>query len=533
VRSRREAPVVPRWARWGLPSFGSLSLLVVLHLLSMDGWRFLLDSDTGWHIRTGEWILQTGQVPRSDLFSHSLPGAPWFAWEWLADLLMALAHGASGLAGVVMGAFLVLLLAYALLYETMRRRGGDPLLATGMVVLVALSSIVHWLARPHLFSILLLVVWLGMIESYRRSRSRWIYGAPLLILLWANLHGGFVITFPLLSIYCVGEWVEQWLAQKRDRRQLLPYLGVGIASGVAVLGTPYGRGLYGHLWQYLQDKQLLRSIQEFQSPDFHTLDGKLVELLLLLGGVAAFLALRRGRVVELGLYLIWAHLTLQSQRHVTLAAVTLAPIIVEEGTWALREGVGAWLKRGSWPVERGGRLLSAAIEWYRGILSIERQLTGGAVLMLVLGGGLVLTGSAWAERLFSPRFSPERFPVEAVEVLSRSDLPDKGYAHDEDGGYLIYRLYPRYRVFVDGRSDFYRQGTVLDDMQKVRGVHPDWATKLDWYGIQWLLLRRDEPLSQVAQLSGRWRLYHEDRVAQILVRVDQAALGWKGSPGER
>lgn len=502
-------------ARWALPSFGSLSLLVILYLLWMDAWRFLLDSDTGWHIRTGELIAATGRVPREDPFSHTLPGAPWFAWEWLADLGMARVHGAAGLGGVVVGSLIVLLLAYALLQVLMRQWGADPVVATGLTILAALCSIVHWLARPHLFSILMMVVWLWMVESYRRRGSRWIYAIPALILLWANLHGAFVITLPLLLIYAIGEWGEQLWRGERQWRRLLPYFVAAGGSALAALGTPFGWGLYRHLWKYLRDDELLRSIQEFQSPDFHTLDGKLIEILLLLGAGAVALALRRGRLVELGLYLLWSHLTLQSQRHVTLAAVTLTPIIAEQATWAAREAVQRW----SSSAGKGGRLFRALLGWYRGILSIDRQLTGALVLVIVLAGLVGVAAAGWAGNLRSSRFSPDQFPVEAASVLLRESLPDKGYAHDQFGGYLIYRLYPRYRVFVDGRSDFYRQGTVLADMQKVAGVSPEWATKLDQYGIQWLLLRRDEPLSLMARLSGDWVLLHEDRVAQILIRA--------------
>ena len=56
------------------------------------------DGDTGWHIRVGQWILAHGQVPRQDMFSFTKPGAPFFAWEWLWDVLAAnlYQHGGSG-----------------------------------------------------------------------------------------------------------------------------------------------------------------------------------------------------------------------------------------------------------------------------------------------------------------------------------------------------------------------------------------------------------------------------------------------------
>jgi hypothetical protein len=505
--------------RWLMPSIGSFCLLLILYLLVISGWRFLLDSDTGWHIRTGEMILRTGEIPRTDPFSHTLAGREWFAWEWLADVLMALAHQWRGLAGVVGGALIVLLLAYGVLQQVMIRRGSDPLLAGGLTLFAAICCIVHWLARPHLFSILLMVIWLAMVEDYRRRRSRWILATPLLVVLWANLHGAFAIIFALLVIYAVGELGEQLLARRFSmagyRSIGLTYGVVGLLSALAALVTPFGAGLYRHIWRYLNDRELLASIQEFQSPDFHQLDGKLVEVLLFLGAVAVVLAWREGRLVEAGLFILWAHLTLQSERHVTLAAVTLTPIVAEQLT-RVGTSLADRLATDQWRWRRIWRVIH---RWYGGIRRIDQQVTGLAfylgALILMVG----LTASSEADKLLSPRFSPQKFPVAASDFIEKQALPGKGYAHDQFGGYLIYRLWPRYGVFVDGRSDFYRQGTVLEDMEKVSLVRPEWATKLDQYEIQWMLLRRDEPLVMISLLSGNWRKVYEDSVAQVLIRA--------------
>src|SRR5262249_8282652 len=94
---------------------------------------------------------------------------------------------------------------------------------------------------------------------------------------------------------------------------------------------------------------------------------------------------------------------------------------------------------------------------------------------------------------------------------------------DQYGGYLIYKLYPRIKVFVDGRSDFYRQGKVLEDARTLATIKPGWQSVLDERGIQWMLLERDEPLALIAQVSGQWLSIYEDKTAQILMRKHSPA----------
>ncbi len=505
-------------ARWLLPSIGSFCLLIALYLLIFNSWRFLLDSDAGWHIRTGELILETRAVPCHDPFSHTMAGREWFAWEWLTDVVMALAHGWRGLAGVVGGAFLVLLASYAALYQMMVRRGADAIVAFAATIFAALACIVHWLARPHLLSIALMIVWYAMAEDFRRRRSRWIYFAPLLIALWANLHGAFVATFPVLAVYAIGEWLEsaargEWWSEKL-RRVLRTYAIIGALSAVAALATPYGFKLYGHLWRYLTDARLLSTIEEFQSPNFHSTDGKLIEILLLFGAIAAVNAIRQRRFVETGLLILWGHMTLQSERHVTLAVVTLAPIIAEQ----LSKLIAEIVDRTAQGVDAKAKAVRAMRGWYGETMAINNQLTGATVYAAVLIFVVVMTGSRLADKLLQPRFNPNRFPAGAADFVLRTKPDGKMYASDQFGGYLIYRLYPQFKVFVDGRSDFYRQGTVLDDVDKIALVRPQWSELLDGYDVRWMVLRRNEPLALIAMMSGRWQSVYEDSVAQVLIR---------------
>jgi hypothetical protein len=320
----------------------------------------------------------------------------------------------------------------------------------------------------------------------------------------------------------VGEWAEfaargEWRNEK-SLRVLRTYAVVGTLSAVAALATPYGFRLYGHLWRYLTDAELLSVVNEFQSPDFHKLDGKLIEILLLAGAIAAANAIRRRRFVEVGLLVLWGHMTLQSERHVTLAVAILAPIIAEQFSNLIAE----FADRAAAGADKSAKILRAARDWYRETIAIDRQLAGAFVAVAIFVFVIATTGGGLAEKVLSPRFNPSRFPVAAADFILRAkpegQIQGNMYSSDQFGGYLIYRLYPQFKVFVDGRSDFYRQGAVLDDYDRIATVKPQWSELLDKYDIQWMTLRSDEPLALIALASGRWQSVYKDSLAQILIR---------------
>src|SRR5262249_35826581 len=114
-----------------------------------------------------------------------------------------------------------------------------------------------------------------------------------------------------------------------------------------------------------------------------------------------------------------------------------------------------------------------------------------------------------------------RFPVGAVDFILKNTPSGNLYANDQFGGYLIYRLYPQFKVFVDGRNDFYRQGTVLDEADNIKLARtdvPDWQELLANPSVNWMLLNRGGPLAQIANLSGNWTSIYQDSLSQILIR---------------
>ena len=487
-----------------LPSLGDFIFALLFFCITcIFGQKLLGDGDTGYHIRAGEYIIRTLSIPRHDMFSFISPRLPWTAHEWLSEVVMAAVHNRFGLTGVVVFFSGQIALAYYLLFRMLRRQNGYMLAALVLVLLAISSSMLHWLARPHIFSLLLMVVWYDLLDRYQYQGANRLYLLPPLMLLWVNLHGGFISGFILLGIYGAGNLVlaRSGVAEEREaaHRRWLQILKITLLCLAASLVNPFGYHILLFPFTLVADRYLMDHVQEFLSPNFHEMAALPFKLLLLL--ILSLLAASRRRLnsIELALLLSFVNMAFYSARYIPLFAIIAAPIALRLADRVLGES--------------GGR----AIVWLRrkdaGIAEIDSQARGYlwpllAALAVVLF--LAQSGSAL-------RFDEKLKPVAAVEFLKREQIPGNMFNGDEFGDYIIYSAWPRYRVFIDGRLDMY--GTkLLKEHDKVTKFEADWESVMKKYDMNWIIYDADSALSRYLLVCRGWRLIYADKVANIFVR---------------
>lgn len=472
-----------RLAKW-LPSFTDIAFAMPLVFVfaGMQGARSLLgDGDTGWHIRTGDWILAHRAIPRTDLFSYTRPGEPWFAWEWGWDVLFAALHRSGGMAAVVALSLVVIAATSALVYRLARRRSGSAVLALPLALAATAAMSFHWLARPHLFTLLFAAIFLLVLERAASGRTRLLWLLAPLTAVWTNLHGGFFVGVVLVAAYGL-------------RRRPWPWLAAGAACALASLANPYGWLLHLHIFRYLTDPYLYNHIAEFRSINFQHPMARVFELLLALGAAAALWSAWRRRWTDALLIAMWGHLALGSARNIAVYAVIATP--------AIAQCLAEWLDalRPVW------RASSAGFDALDGIARVP--LWGPAAMLAV------------AAATFAPD-PPERFRAEyctrRYPVAAAAHVTGRVFTDDEWGDYLIYRLYPAQRVFVDGRSDFYGAAFGRKYLDVLR-VQPGWEEHLRGYGVESILLSPARPLAGTLKESARWQAVYDDGVA-ILFRA--------------
>jgi len=501
----REDPLNTR--RWLLPSLGTTIWVVVLLALCLSDWRLVMinaDGDPSLHWRIGQWMVEHRSVIRADQFSHTRFGAPLISKEWLSEVIFAVANDRLGWNGAVLVGALLIATTLWLLYRWLLAEGCEPLLATGLVLLAALASSHHWLARPHLITLLLTVVFAWRLRIFDRNPEAGALKllAPLipLMTLWANLHGAFFTGFVLFGVYAADNFAQP--------KKALAIVIVGATCVAASLINPNGWRLHAHIIQFLREPVLAKFANEFRSPNFHSdaMRGFLLQLLVL--AVLLVVVRPQLRATDVLLVSAWGYLAFQSVRNVPIFAIIVTPILAEHWQAAIH-GAGS----------------SRMMEWYRrlstNVTQIDHSTDGRAMVVVIL---IVLLGVLAKPPLFGGQpivvteILPDHFPVAATRFITANPHVVRGEMFNDYGwgGYLMLAL-PEHKVFVDGRNDFYGP-ELIKDFDVVNRAHLGWEDVLRKYRVDWTILPRAHPLNELLSLHQDWSLSYTDQVAAIYSR---------------
>ena len=516
--SAENAPVTstPTWKYWVLPSVADLIFVALLAALVFTplSVKLLGDAGAGWHIRTGQLILSTHEIPHVDPFSSQIQKT-WFAWEWLYDVAVGKLEAWGGLNGVVWFTAVVIAAVFGWTFRLLVARGTNLFVALVLVLLAMSASTIHFLARPHVLSWLFTLAWFWILDSTERFavqeqralRIRWLWALPILMLVFVNLHGGFVLGFVLLGIYLVGaawtwltlkesrieESLQKIAAGKRARELIL----VGVASLAASFANPYGWKLHAHIYSYLSNHFLMDHIDEFQSPNFHGLAQKCFLILLLL---SLAILTTRGRELRLSntLLAIFAlYAGLYASRNIPVSSILLVlivgplvPLVTSSGFAERMTAIDCRLRGHFWPIV-------------------------AAATTFVIAANAGRVGSA---RWMDAHFDPHRMPARAVDFLQQQDLHGPIFSPDYWGGYLIYRLYPRTKVVIDDRHDFYGEEFLRSYLRTIH-FEPGWGEILQ--GADYVLLPRKSALAVVLQKTPEWKTLYSDETAIVFVPTEE------------
>lgn len=508
-----------------MPSVSDVLFIAILAGLSCGalGRILLHDAGIGWHIRNGQLMLQTHAITRTDPFSATIHGGTWYAWEWLYDVVIAVVHLTLGLNGVVFFTAAIVAAAFVLTLHFAVRRGGNLVVVFFLLLLSLGASAVHFLARPHVLSWLLTVIWFELLDSAAEEPGSKagvnLFALPILMTLWVNVHGGYVLGFALLAIYLADGVIRFFIApDKREQtRSWLRRLGsVSLLTFAASFVNPYGYQLHVHVYRYLSDRYLMDRITEFLSPDFHSPAQQCFAVLLLIAIVAMTVARQRVTPARLMVVVFAAYSGLYATRSLPtsslLMTLIIAPVLSERVAEASRNvRLQPWLRRFFARVNSFGLRMG----------NLEVNFEDHFWLAVIFLAGLwacIYGGRLGSEQVINAYFDEKRFPVESVEYIAKQNIHEPIFSLDFWGGYLIYELYPKTKVVVDDRHDLYGD-EFFKDYLKVVFIQPGWEKVLDERRVNWILMPQDSTLANMLKLTHSWTIVHEDGMAVLFQRA--------------
>jgi len=448
-----------------------------------------IDPDLWWHLQTGQDIVLTRTIPHVDIYSFTKAGSEWVTHEWLSEVLMYVIYRLAGWAGLLLIFSSFILIALVITY---RRCAGRPYIAGFAILLAAASSAPLFGIRPQMITFLLASIYIAILSEFSRNRtSRTLWWLVPLMLLWVNFHAGFALGLGLIGLFLVG------LALDRKWGLIRPLVITLVACAAVVPLNPNGLRMFTYPLETLASPAMAGLIQEWASPDFHRL--MYLPFAILIFTLLAVLAAspKRPQPSEIFLLVVTGLGGLRSVRHIPIFALIAAPVLAAH-LWQLLASRG-WDRRLSAP-ETVGSLISVVIS-----------------LSILLAPATLAASRVWHFVAYQPAYEATNYPAAAVNFLVAERLPGPIYNRYGWGGYLIRRLYPDYRVFIDGRADVYGDAFMTETFNTYDG-RVGWREQLERLAVQTVLIDPNAPLASLLRSEPGWQKIYEDKQAVIFTR---------------
>ena len=495
-----------------LSDFSTHRLLVVIVFVAIFTMavRVPADSDTWWHLRSGQYILENLSIPMTDPFSHTQAGELWIDHGWLAQVFWYALFASGGWAAVALGLAAIVTLAFWFVWKQIE---ANVFVAAFAMILGAIVSSVVWAARPQMISFLLVAIVAYLLDRFKRHDGRLLPWIPLIMLLWVNIHGGFAIGFMLMLAYLVGEAVNNFTAHDDDSVvswSRFKRLGLTVALSLVIVAVnPHTWRLWLYPFQTVGIGALRDFIQEWQSPDFHLIWVQPFILMLLLVVAALARTRRRADWTDLALIAMWTIWSLFAARNIAIFGLIATPILARYANEAWTEQWQTWgyhnppfAATANVQLSPGARRFRARANW---------ALLGLVCIAALIKIAVPLTPGA------NLKAEQDSLPYEAVEFLHRERPVGPIFNSYNWGGYLIFKLWSDYPVYIDGRTDLYDDAFIRRYLN-VMVAGDDWQQTLDDDEINLVMIESNSILAKFLRQDPTWSEIFHDEMAAVFAR---------------
>ena len=476
--------------------FPDIVFIAVFAIALASGSQMLgIDSDLGRHIALGNLTLDERIIPTHDLLSHTRVGLHRPPYEWLSQVVTALAYRILNMDGVILLTALTLGITFSLVYKYSNQRSNSHLPPLFITFTTIGASTIHWLPRPHIITFLFLALWIEHLEKLTNgelTNKRYVF--PVIMLIWANMHGGFIFGVLIWGAYIAGWLWDMWQG-KANKKAGSDLVIVGITSFIATVITP---DLW-HNWDAVLNNRsafILNRTVETMRPDLSA--PSIIPFTLLLSLTLISFSVNRRTIKASHLFMITGLgiMSLMMARNIPLFAIASTPILSAQVNKLLSKSK-TWTQ------------ISKRFAGFGAAPTLSFWPAVAAIIALIYFANFNLK---YEHSFF--RFDPAVFPVDAVTFLKEN--PQQGNMFNEFnwGGYLEYKLFPDYKVFLDSQSDFYGE-PLMREYDQIIAATGDWMDLLGKYQVEWVIVPSNSPLGKAIADNAEWNILYEDPTAII------------------
>lgn len=486
---------------------------MVLLLAAIADANQLTDPDLWGHIRFGQMALAAGHLINTDPYSYSAFGMPWHNHEWLTELLMGWLYNTFGVAGLKVWKFSCSAATIVLLADALAEAGAPASLQMNLLLLSSLAIMTQMQFRPQLFSFALMAATIALLarDTYRGRAPLWLM-IPIMML-WANLHGGFIIGIATLLIY-TAVTAAGGLVQHRGHARELRLSLIAFASIAAALVTPYGVGTWTAVIHALRNPVTRVAISDWQpmlfgmARQWHAGRIGIVFYLCVLGVMAAFAAGLLLAPIADDLALAAIAIVMSAAAFAALRNMPLAVIACIVPA-AHHLGIASRWRKAKTLVQSGASASPpAAAPLERSAMNQWLLAAGASAFAIYLG-------------LFSNHIAEDSYyPAGPAEFIRANHLHGNLLCGFGWGEYLIWHLAPETKVFIDGRYDTVYPSSVIKDYIKFAFAAPDGLQVLQRYPHDLILIPAASPARRLIDHNSKWRLIYCDDGSRLYERAN-------------
>lgn len=486
----------------------SLTIMAILFVIKFT-FAGLSDPDFFWHLKTGEYIVSMLVIPVSDPFSFTFLGKQWIPHEWLTEVILYAANNSFGFYGIKILVATICIATFHVQLNLAKNFLSNETWSILLCLAFFAPNLIFFTPRPQIFTFLLFSIFLHALLQYKYSRSvKLLYWLPFLMVLWVNLHGAFIIGIVLLGLFTASEWCNMLIRPKAARSTNQALTTLSFVSGATVLAAainPQHLHIFVYPFQVLNLDVAIGMIAEWRSPNFHILHDKIYLALIIGFFFLLIYSKKKPDVTEIIIPTFFIVSALTAIRHMPLmsvvllafSAVFLKEVAIANKAKYMSHGTSVLFKNASREI------------------SPTRTAIANVFLIVVFSGTLLLQDS---ESKVAGQ-NEKALPVGAANFVISNKLDGNMFNSYDIGGYLIYRLAPDRKVFIDGRADVYGD-KFINDYITIYSGKAGWKEKFDKFAIDYIVCENDAPIRQILNGNGSFKQVFVDEKYSVLVRND-------------